>query len=142
MRSFNVRILANNEAGTWQSWPEKIAAIKAFYAPACELDITLTPTTLAPQFALYEPSSGPVYRVDESWYEANVLPLAQGADMVIFVVPPTDHPNLVTLFGLDYYQQGKTGELTLFSDETSHTYDNEVDQGETAVVFACHEISH
>jgi hypothetical protein len=144
MRLFNVRILANNEAGTWQSWPEKIAAIKAFYAPVCELNISVTPTTLTPQFAPYEPSSGSssVYRVDENWYEANVNPLAQGADIIIFVVPPTDHPNLVTLMGLDFFQQGKVGETTVFSDETSHTYIGEADQGETAVVYAEHELSH
>jgi hypothetical protein len=144
MRSFNILIVANNEAGTWASWPEKIATIKAFYAPACDLNITLSPSNLTPQFAPYEPASGStsVYRVDEDWYEANVLPLAQGADMVIFIGPPTDHPNLVTLMGLDYYQEGKPGELTVFSDETSHTYVGEADQGETAVVYAEHEISH
>jgi hypothetical protein len=144
MRSFSLRILANNEAGSWASWPEKIAAIKAFYAPVCELDITLTPTTLSPQFAPYGPisGSGNVYQVDQSWYDQNVTPLAAGADLIMFIVPPSDHPNIVTLMGLDVYQQGKPGELTVFSDETSHTYINEIDQGETVVVYAEHEISH
>jgi hypothetical protein len=121
MPTYKVSILANNEAGPWQSWPAKIAAIKAFYAPVCTLEISLFSTALTPQFAPYQPSSGNgvVYRVDENWYEANVLPLAQGADICPFVVPPTDHPNVVTLMGLDYYQQGKMGELTVFSDETS-----------------------
>jgi hypothetical protein len=144
MPTYKVRILANNEASTWASWPAKIAAIKAFYASVCNLDITLTPTTLTPQFTPYEPASGSssVYRVDEAWYEANVSPLADGADIVMFVVPPTDHPNLVTLMGLDFYQQGKTGELTVFADETSHTYVGIADQGETATVYALHELSH
>jgi len=144
MRTFNVSVFANNEAATWASWLEKIAAIKAFYAPVCELNITLIPTTLTPQFAPYEPSSGSgtVYRVDEAWYEANVIPLAQGADIAMFIVPPTDHPNIVTLMGLDFYQQGKIGETTVFTDETSHTYVNEIDQGETLVNYACHELSH
>jgi hypothetical protein len=144
MPTFKVCILANNEAGTWASWQAKMAAIKAFYASVCNLDITLTPTTLTPQFAPYEPASGSssVYRVDEGWYEANVSPLADAADIVMFVVPPTDHPNVVTLMGLDFYQQGKTGELTVFADETSHTYVGEADQGETAVVYAQHELSH
>jgi hypothetical protein len=37
MRSFTVRILANNQAGQWASWPAKIAAIKAFYAVIGEI---------------------------------------------------------------------------------------------------------
>ena len=144
MPTYKVCIVANNEAGTWASWPEKAAAIKAFYLPVCNLQIDVVPSKLTPIFALYEPSSGngAAYRVDETWYEANVNPLAQGADIVIFVVPPTDHPNVVTLMGLDYYQQGKIGETTVFSDETSHTYIAGVDQGETAVVYAEHELSH
>jgi zinc knuckle protein len=147
MRPFNVRIVANNQAGTWQSWPEKIAAIKAFYASVCDLNIELIATQLTPQFAPYQPSStGTTYRVDEAWYEANVLLLAPGDDIVLFVVPPTDHPSLITLMGLEYYQQGKPGELTVFSDETSHTYIFEngadVDQGETVVNYGCHEIAH
>jgi hypothetical protein len=144
MRSFSVRIIPNNEAGTWASLEAKIAAIKAFYAPVCDLNITLGPSKLTPQFAPYEPSSGgtSVYRVDEAWYEANVSPLAQGADIVMFVVPPSDHPNVVTLMGLDYYQEGKMGETTVFSDETSHVYVAGVDQGETFVNYACHELSH
>jgi hypothetical protein len=144
MRSYSLRILANNEAGTWASWEAKIAQIKAFYAPVCGMDITLTPTTLIPQFAPYGQisGSGNVYQVDQSWYDQNVTPLAAGADLIMFVVPPSDHPNIVTLMGLDVYQQGKSGEMTVFSDETSHTYVNEIDQGETAVVYAEHELSH
>ncbi len=40
----------------------------------------------------------------------------------MFVVPPTAHPNIVTIMGLDYYQEGLMGQLTVFSDKTSHTY--------------------
>jgi hypothetical protein len=144
MRSFSLRILANNEAGSWPSWPEKIAAIKAFYTPVCELDIILTPTKLTPQFAPYSGTSGngTIYQVDEGWYEANVLPLADGADMVMFVVPPTDH-TVPCLIGLCVSQTGKAAQLTVFSNETDHTYVNgSVDQGETAVVYAEHELSH
>lgn len=144
MRSFSVRILANNQAGNWASWDAKIAAIKAFYAPACELDITLTPTRLTPQFAPYQNTSGSgaVYRVDETWYAQNVVPLADGADIIIFVVPPTDH-NVVCLLGLEAGHPDGPWETTVFTDEHSHTFVNgDVDQGETAVVYACHELAH
>jgi hypothetical protein len=144
MRSFTLRILANNEAGTWASWPEKIAALKTFYAPVCELDITLVPTALTPQFAPYAPISGSAdtYVVDPAWYDANVVPLADGADIVMLVVPPTDHANIITYMGLDRYQQGQIGKTTVFSDEMNHTYIGEADQGETAVVYGEHELSH
>jgi hypothetical protein len=143
MKSFRLQILANNEAGSWASWPAKIAAIKAFYAPVCELDITVTRTFLTPQFSLYEGST--IYQVDEAWYEANVTPLANGADIVMFVVPSSDH-TLPTLIGLEANHPKGPWQTTVFSDETSHTYvlenGTDVDQGETAVVYAEHELSH
>ena len=147
MRSFTVRILANNQAGTWASWPEKVAAIKAFYAPACELDITVTPTLLAPTFMPYQQTSGSgaIYQVDEAWYEANVTPLAAGADIVMFVVPPSDHV-VPTLLGLEANHPKGPWQTTVFTDEISHTYvlqnGIDVDQGETAAVYACHELAH
>jgi hypothetical protein len=142
MRKFALRILANNEAGTWASWPEKIAAIKTFYAPVCELDITLTPTKLTPQFSQYPGvSNGAIYQVDEAWYEANVAPLADGANIVMFVVPPSDH-TVPTLIGLEANHPKGPWQTSIFTNETDHTYQNEIDQGETAVVFATHELSH
>ncbi|HLH93553.1 MAG TPA: hypothetical protein VKW08_00400 [Xanthobacteraceae bacterium] len=147
MRSYSVRILANNEAGTWQSWPAKIAAIKAFYASVCDLDITVTPTKLTPQFAPYQATSGngTIYQVDETWYAQNVVPLAAGADIVMFFVPPTDH-TVPCLIGLEAGHSNGPWETTVFTDETSHTYvlenGTDVDQGETSVVYAEHELSH
>lgn len=143
MRSFTVRILANNAAGKWASWNEKIAAIKAFYASVCELDITLTSTQLTPQFAPYSGTSGngTIYQVDDDWYAANVVPLAPGADLIIFVVPPTDH-TVPCLLGFCYTQPGRAPWLTVFANETDHTFVETADQGETAVVYLEHEISH
>lgn len=77
MPTFKLVLLANNDAGSWQSWPDKIAQIKSFYAPVCNLDITLIKTTLTPQFTVFE---GGVYSIDEDWYQANVVRLK---------VPPT-----------------------------------------------------
>jgi hypothetical protein len=143
MKSFRLHILANNEAGTWPSWPEKIAAIKQFYASACDLDVILTPTQLTPKFSAYGPisGSGNVYQVDEAWYEANVVPLAAGADIVMFVVPPSDH-TVVSLIGLESGHADGPWETCVFSNETSHTYVGTADQGETVVVYATHELSH
>lgn len=143
MPTYKVRILANNQAGTWASWPAKIAAIQAFYAPVCTLDISLVPTTLTPQFSPYSGTSGNgvIYQVDDAWYEANVAPLAAGADIIMFVVPPTDH-TVPCLMGLCFTQTRQAPQLTVFSNETDHTYVGTADQGETAVVMAEHELSH
>lgn len=143
MRSYSVRIIANNEASTWSSWPEKIAQVKAFYASVCDLSITLIPSNLTPQFTPYAGVSGngTIYRVDEGWYETNVLPLASGADIIIFVVPPSDH-TVACLMGLCFTQTGQAPQLTVFSDETSHSYVGTADQGETAVNMIEHELSH
>jgi|SRR5579884_2473511 len=144
--TFKLTIVANNEAGSWQSWKVKKAAIAAFYAPVCTLDITVIPTHLTPKFSPYEPASGNnfVYRVDENWYEENVLLYAEGADIVMFMVPPEDH-TVPCLMGLAVYN-GQAKYTSVFSDEMSHTYVNinrgSIDQGETAVVYALHELSH
>jgi len=140
--TYKLTIVANSAAGTWPSWQAKIATIKAFYAPVCTLDVTLIPTHLTPEFAPYGPTSGngTIYAIDEGWYADNVLPYAEGADIAMFVVPPADHPGIVTLMGLEAdYQPLQT---TVFSDETSHTYIGTIDQGETAVVYAEHELAH
>jgi hypothetical protein len=143
MRSFSLRILANNEAGSWASWPAKIAAIKAFYASVCDLEITVTQTFLTPKFSLYEGES--IYQVDETWYEENVTPLANGADIAMFIVPPSDH-TVPTLIGLEANHPLGPWQTTVFTDETSHAYvlenGTDVDQGETLVVYAEHELSH
>lgn len=143
MPTYKLTIVANNEAGTWASWPEKIAAIAKFYASDCMLDITLVSTHLTPQFTPYGQTNGNgvIYQVDETWYEANVTPLAQGADIVMFVVPPSDH-TVPCLIGLEAGHPIGAWETTVFTDETSHTYVNEIDQGETLVVYATHELSH
>jgi hypothetical protein len=38
--------------------------------------------------------------------------------------------------------RGRPWQITVFSDETSHTYVGEAEQGETATVYAEHELSH
>jgi hypothetical protein len=58
----------------------------------------------------------------------------------MFIVPPTDHTGLITLMGLT--ATGRPWQITVFSDETSHTYVGEAEQGETATVYAEHELSH
>ena len=68
--------VSNNEAGTWTSWPEKLAAIKAFYEPVCDLEITLSRTSLTPLFTPYDETtgSGTINRIDETWYQIHSPP--------------------------------------------------------------------
>ncbi len=140
MPTFKVRIIANNEAGNWLSWPAKAAAIKAFFAPVCTLDITFEKTALVPVFSPYMESQ--VYMVDEVWYEQNVSANHTDQAFLIFIVPPTDHPKDVTLLGVETGHAHGPWETTVFSDENSHNYQNGGDMGEEVVVLACHELSH
>jgi hypothetical protein len=140
MPTFKVRVIANNEAGEWASWPAKIAAVKDFYAPVCNLDITFEKTALTPKFALYGESG--VYQVDETWYEDNIAVTRQDEAFLVFVVPPTDHPNITTLGGIETGHAQGPWETTVFTDETSDNYVDTVDQGNNCVIIICHELSH
>jgi len=144
MKTFKVTIVANNAAGAWSSWSEKTAAIRAFYAPVCDLQIQFSNIALTPKFMPYEGVSGAgtVYRIDEAWYQQNVSPLARGADIVVFVVPPSDHPNIVTLMGIETGDALGNWETTVFSDENSKTYVNGAEEGNTFVIYTLHELAH
>lgn len=137
----NVRVIANNSP--WASWPQKIQAIKDFYAPNVDLNITLEHTSLSPKFSQYGttmPGQLPVYVVDEAWYEANTL--RSGQDIGLFIVPPIDHPNLITLFGVECGNPKGEWETTIFGNETDSAYVEGVNEGNSITWFMIHELSH
>lgn len=141
MKKFNVKIIANN--ARWASWALKIQAVKDFYAPILELDITLEYSALNPKLVPYgttAPGQLPVYMIDQAWYEANLL--RAGADVEIFVVPPTDHPGMVTLFGVECGNPKGPWEITVFGSESDHVYIQGDDKGNSLSWYMIHELSH
>jgi len=99
-----MRVLVLANKCEWVSWPAKISAIKAFYAPLTALDIDIkytdfanVPTTTVPgNVTTFGPNGaadvpGTDIEVDPAWLRENVLPLAAGYDIVVFqttTIPP------------------------------------------------------
>jgi hypothetical protein len=93
--SLKVIVIAN--ACTWQSWPQKIAAIKAFYAPLVDLEIDIkytdfeniplasypgTVTQFGPTGAT--DVAGTDLEIDQTWFNGNIGPLIAGYDIAVF----------------------------------------------------------
>lgn len=141
MPTFEVRIVANNDTGNWASWPEKIQDVIHFFAPVCNLVITLEKTSLTPKFAPYNGSA--VSQVDEAWYEQNISALRTNEALLVFVVPPTDHPTIPTLLGIETGHPIGPWETTVFSDENDRQYVNgSQDIGNNCTVMIEHELCH
>lgn len=138
--TFNVVVLQNNMQ--WASLGSKLAAVASFYAPVCQLTFTVVNTHLRPIFA---PDGGTgIYIVDKGWYDVNVAtPYAGSADIIIFVTPDADHPNLPTYLGVMTMNNVGPWEITLFANgENDQTYMNGESLGNSFELYVCHEISH
>ena len=82
MRKLKFLIVANNN---WESWPEKIEAIKDAFLPHVELQFDLIKTQMnVIPFTDY--GDGRV-GVEHDFYNKNVTVKANGYDIVEFVVP-------------------------------------------------------
>lgn len=142
MPTFRVALLANNIQ--WPSLLNKIAQIQAFYAPVCNLVITVEHTSLHPVFNSTYPGLAPIAVVDFDWYDANISgPRAAQYDIIIFAVSPNDHVGTTTYQGHMTQHNMGPWETTVFAGaEDDHVYVNGVDFGNTFVHYACHELSH
>src|SRR5438477_10818734 len=99
MPTFPVALVANNIQ--WPSLINKVAQIQAFFAPVCNLIITVEHTSLTPVFNSTYPTIAPISVVDFDWYDANIsAPRAAAADIIIFAVAPTDHTGIATYQGV------------------------------------------
>lgn len=76
-------IVANN--AQWKSWPEKIEALKTWFAPRVNLEIGLTHTNHS-WIPFEQYGSTGQDGVGRVWYDTFIAPLGQGYDMVLFVV--------------------------------------------------------
>lgn len=155
MKSLRVRILANGDSARWTSWPAKIAAVKAFYAPILDLQIDLLKTNFDNVPIISQPGqittfgpNGPVdtngsdLYVAADWRFKNIVPLGAGYDLCIFQCDPTGHPGIP---GGIFVGWGQID--TFIRNETDHAYQmaaNGVsrDLGNNAALILIHEISH
>lgn len=139
--SFRLTVIANNIS--WPSLTSKVDAIRQFFAPVCDLQITIEHSTLRPAFNIY-PDFSPLPVVDYDWYDRNISgPRALTADLVLFVVAPQDHAGIVTTAGAMTQHNIGPWETTVFvGSEADRVYINGKDVGDYFALYACHELSH
>jgi hypothetical protein len=140
MQTFRLLVLANNI--DWASLSAKMDAVKTFYAPVCNLEISIQQISVTPVYTLY-PELEPLYVIDRDWYDQHfAAPAALLADIVLFITKPGYQTP--TYMGYMSYNNVGPWETTVFvlGGENDHTYVNEKDFGDSFTLLACHELSH
>lgn len=154
-----VLIIAN--ACTWESWPQKIAAIKAFYAPLLDLEIDIKPEGFANIPLSTYPGTVTVFNgsqttdvpgldieIDQDWFKEYVGPLLTGYDIVVF-----QSANVATTglpLGIMIGKVNDTWACETFTPDENYNYilpnpagtGLGVNLGNEAEVIIEHEISH
>lgn len=145
-------IVANNSR--WASWPEKIAAIRAFFLPKLDIDIDLIHTNYTDipfenvvGIHGIENAHINTRMVAKGWFDRNVTAHGLSYDMVLFQVAESDRKSEKTApMGIRTDMDQGPMELTMFANESDHAYvmkdGRSTDLGNSFVLFSCHEISH
>lgn len=139
----------------WASWPAKIAAIKAFWAPLVDLEIDIkytdyanipttkyagTITQFLPTGAVDVP--GEDTEIDQTWFNANIGPLITGYDIAVFqTTSPTG--NGLPL-GIKFEDLNGTWccETFIPGEEDNYYLSGMTELGNSAEIIISHEISH
>lgn len=151
LRSLNIKpdmkpiirlaVIANNIQ--WDSLNQKLQDVKAFYAPICDLRITVEHTSLRPIFKSY-PEIAPIFEVDFDWYDQNISkPRELTADIVMFVIAGPDHAACATPMGIMTQNNLGPWETTIFAEgENDGVYIEGRSLGNSFTHYAIHELSH
>ncbi len=148
--TFKLLIVANN--CDWASWQDKITVLTNFFAPVCDLQITLTHTQFDPvpmqsvavtntAYESFAPNV-PTLIVDENWYNTNVVPLAKGYDIVSLVLAIGQWPLQDNARGLTYQSGPAPVRIEVGADENEAVYVNGKMLFNSAVHYLEHEIMH
>jgi hypothetical protein len=155
-----MKVILVANACQWASWPEKIAAIKAFYSPLVELDIDISHTDFAdiplasyPGTVTQFTANGPVdvagndLEIDLEWFGENVAPLITGYDIAIFQAANVTADGLP--LGIKFEDLNGTWCCETFVPDENFTYTLPgvnggvgVTLGNEAEIIIEHEISH
>jgi hypothetical protein len=154
-----VLIIAN--ACQWVSWPEKIAAIKAFYGPLVELDIDIIytdftdiPLTSYPGTVTQFTPTGAVdvagndLEISLDWFGENIAPLIAGYDIAVFQTANVTANGLP--LGIKFEELNGTWCCETFATDENFTYTLPTLPGQTtgvtlgneAEIIIEHEIAH
>jgi hypothetical protein len=147
-----ITLLIVSNSCNWQSWPQKIDDLTAFFKSVCTLDITVQQTsftnipflTFAPTLTTYEnfPAGAKVMEVNETWYEQNVLPLAKGYDIVLFTLPLSTWPLNDIVRGVTQLATKNPVQIQVAADENEAVYVNMQKLFDSFEHYAEHEIMH
>lgn len=141
-RTFSLKIVANN--ARWATWYDKIAFVKAFFAPILDLDVSIEYTSFDIPFVkepfLNPSNTAPIWTVDQQWYNDNISKL--GTDLVCFVVPDIDHMGKISVFGLMTGKDVGAWETTVYGEEKDNIYVATQIKGNKVAWFIIHEICH
>lgn len=153
MPKLKVLFVFNNN--TWTTVNEKVAAVKAFYAPKVELqcDIKFTNYTNIP-FQKVSTLDGTGHQdgtdvvgssetVADYWYNLNLSVPNSTYDIIVFALSEGDKTGHITASGIrSDKDQGPVETVIFGGKEGDSTYVNGINIGNNFVVFTCHEISH
>lgn len=145
MRTFNVVVVANNT--DWPTLWDKMAAVRQFYAPVCDLRVSIEHTRMQPVFNNSYPGLAPLYVLDRGWYDVNVtMPMIKkhpDVDIIIFIVSEKDRHGLPTYSGLMDFNNLGPWEITMFvNGEGDSIFKDGRNYGSEFEVITEHELSH
>lgn len=150
MKQLKVLIVAND--CDWPSWPDKIQELRNWFSSKVDLVCSLTHVNLRDVPFVPYGSNDPdqnkiagIQGINRQWYDQNVTPLANGYDIVLFVmhIGPDGWPVADQARGWRTVR-GMNGaiELQVGANEEERLFYNGKDVGGTFFNFARHEILH
>jgi len=154
MIQLKVSLVFNNT--DWQSIPDKVNAIKTFYAPDFDLAISVfhtqftgIPFQVVSAIGGIENTAYQSTTVHPDWYSKNITPLSPDADIILLYLNANDDNPPRTSVGIMQGKFNNVVQTCIFGiNETDHAYiydpktGLEMDQGNCFVTFANHEIAH
>ncbi len=155
-----MKVIVVANACQWDSWPQKISNIKAFYAPLVELDIDIRYTDFSDIRLKSYPGTvthfengtvtdapGIDLEIDQDWFNLNIGPLVTGYDIAVFQaanVAATDLP-----LGIKFEDLNGTWCCETFARGEDYSYflpgvngAAGVDLGNETEIIIEHEIAH
>lgn len=135
----------------WQSIDEKMSEIRAFFAPldtpftfdcvkTSLIGIPFVPVSI---IGGIDNTAGTTTTVDPKWFETNISQFHPTSDIIMLCLSQNDVSASRTSIGIMQGKIGTSVQCCIFGiNENDHAYVSGVDQGNSFVLFACHEISH
>lgn len=144
-----ITFVLNND--NWATISSKVSAVSDFFS-TLDTDITyvldhtsFSSIPFVPVSALGGVTNtiGSTTTVDPNWFNQNISSLHKDSDIIIFCLSPQDIQGTRTSIGIEQGKVDGIVQCCIFGiSENDRAYINMADQGNSFVLFVCHEISH